>query len=123
MRGVAVPCKTYGIMAAARPVLFVGDPDADPGRQVRAGEAGYVIEPRDADALVNAIRELADDPEHARRLGRNGRAYFQRHHERAVCCRAWTDLLEGLGRKRHAADAVDNADAATSRADRAATST
>lgn len=97
MRGVAVPCKTYGIMAAARPVLFVGGPDADTARQVRAGEAGYVVAHDDPDGLVDAMLQLADDPAHAGRLGRNGRAYFEARAERAVCCRAWTELLESLG--------------------------
>ena len=64
-----------------------------------------MIPPDDPDRLVDAIRELADDPQHARQLGRNGRTRFERHHERAVCCRAWTEMLEGLTRRRRPATA------------------
>lgn len=102
MRGVAVPCKLYGIMAAARPVLFVGPDRADTARQVTAAEAGYVVAPGDAEGLVDGIRALADNPDLARTLGHNGRRFFEGYAERAVCCAAWSELLERLGDKAYA---------------------
>lgn len=94
MAGIAVPCKTYGIMAAGRAMLFVGPDESEIAQQVRAADCGYVIDPTDADALVARIRELADDRETCQRLGANGRAYMLAHHERQVCCDQWTKLLE-----------------------------
>jgi len=96
MQGVAVPCKTYGIMAAARAVLFVGPTDADTARHIRAGEAGFVFAGDDADGLVDAIRRLADDRDEAAAIGRRGRDYFLAHHEQRVCCDQWIALLESL---------------------------
>jgi glycosyltransferase involved in cell wall biosynthesis len=98
MEGVAVPCKTYGIMAAGRPAIFVGPRSADTARHLEAAEAGYIIDTDDAEGLVRAIRELADDAERRRTLGANARQAFIERHERAVGCRQWADLLESLGR-------------------------
>ncbi len=99
MQGTAVPCKTYGIMAAGRPVIFVGPADADTAVQVREADMGFVLDVDDADGLVAAIRKLADDPALVRRLGDNARSRFLEHFEKDVCCRRWADLLEG-----HSAD-------------------
>ncbi len=96
MAGIAVPCKTYGIMAAGRPLLFVGPPESDIARQVTEAECGHVVHPDDPDALVEHIQRMADDTSECERLGTNGRVYMLKHHERAVGCKAWTELIEGL---------------------------
>lgn len=96
MAGVAVPCKTYGIMAAARPILFVGPPDADTAQHIRAGQAGVTLGVDDAAGLAAAIRRMAEDRASAERMGQRGRDYFLQHHERLVCCRQWAELLESL---------------------------
>ena len=96
MQGVAVPCKLYGIMAAARPAIFVGPPDADTAIQINAANAGYVIDINDAQTLVEKIKSLAASPETADQLGQSGREYFLQHHEKEVCCTQWTNLLESL---------------------------
>ncbi len=96
MAGVAVPCKTYGIMAAGRPAIFVGPNDADTARHLRDADAGLVIAPDNPGALVDAIRHLADDDAYRQRLGANARTAFEARHEREVCCEQWRELLEGL---------------------------
>ncbi len=94
MQGTAVPCKTYGIMAAGRPILFVGPADADTAVQVREGDMGYVLDVADADELIRTIRKLADDPELVQHLGRRAHAQFLEHFERTTCCNQWMRLLE-----------------------------
>lgn len=96
MQGVAVPCKTYGIMAAARGVLFVGPREADTAQHLEAGGAGFVFNLDDSQGLVRTIRRLAADREEAAALGRRGRSYFMAHHEKQVCCDRWIELLESL---------------------------
>lgn len=98
MAGVAVPCKLYGIMAASRPALFVGPPEADTARQIVAAECGVVLNVNDADGLVEALRRLAADSQTCRSLGEAGRRYFLAHHEREVCCEKWERLLEQVAR-------------------------
>jgi colanic acid biosynthesis glycosyl transferase WcaI len=91
--GLLVPSKTYSILAAARPVLYLGPADSDVATIVRENACGIVIDPEDADTLVQVIRRLRDDPAEAAAMGGRGRSAavteFDRHHgtglwERAV---------------------------------------
>src|SRR5699024_10937929 len=86
----AMPCRTrfgglepeaLGIVcleaqATGVPVL-VGRSGGAP-ETVRHGETGYVVDPRDPEDIAERVIELLADPEHARDLGRRGRAWVQR---------------------------------------------
>jgi glycosyltransferase involved in cell wall biosynthesis len=65
------PNKVFDYMAAAKPVVLAID---GPIREVveRAG-AGLAVPPGDAQAMAQAVRRLADDPELRRRMGQQGR--------------------------------------------------
>jgi colanic acid biosynthesis glycosyl transferase WcaI len=43
LEGLIVPSKFYGILAAGRPVVFVGDPDGELARIIRATGSGVVV--------------------------------------------------------------------------------
>lgn len=99
--GVAVPGKLYGILAAGRPVLFVGSPACEPAETIAAAGAGLAFQPGQGAELARAIERLRDDPVLRVELGRRGHAHFLAHHERGVCVEAWRRLLEAVaaGRK------------------------
>ncbi|QNN22078.1 glycosyltransferase family 4 protein [Planctomycetales bacterium ZRK34] len=98
MSGTAVPCKLYGIMAAARPTIYLGPADSDTAIDINQSDAGLTLATDDAAGLVAALRKLADDEAERKRLAANARTAFEQHHSRAACCRRWIDLLESLGR-------------------------
>lgn len=58
-------------MASGRPVIATAH--GGPLEIVADGETGLLIEPRNPDALANAIVNLADDPARAAAMGRAGR--------------------------------------------------
>jgi len=43
LEGLIVPSKFYGILAAGRPVVFVGDPDGELARIIREAGCGHVV--------------------------------------------------------------------------------
>ena len=94
--GIAVPGKLYGILAAGRPVLFVGSPRCESAETVVESGAGAVFEPGEGERLAATIRELRADPDTCRRMGQRGREHFLRVHELDVCVEAWRVLLEAL---------------------------
>lgn len=99
MAGVAVPCKTYGIMAAGRAVIHIGPVAGETADHVREAGAGVVIPveaPDAADMLEATIRRLAAAPDEAAAMGRRGREKMQARFDRPVCCGQWTHLLESL---------------------------
>ncbi|MBY0395339.1 MAG: glycosyltransferase WbuB, partial [Thermoleophilia bacterium] len=102
MAGIVVPGKLYGVMAAARPALFVGPAHCETADAIRESGCGETIRLGDAAGLVRAIEELAADPDRARALGERGRRAFLRAHDRDVCCESWSDLIRDLFAARRA---------------------
>lgn len=94
--GVAVPGKLYGILAAGRPVLFVGAERCESADAVRDGAAGFTFGPGDGASLAKAILELRADRELRERLGANARRAFLARYERRVACAQWSRLLAEL---------------------------
>lgn len=90
--GVSVPGKLVGILAAARPVVFVGPRASESFETVVESGAGVAVEP-DGD-VVEPLLRLRGDAALRARMGRDGRAWFERHHSRRVACGAWRELLE-----------------------------
>jgi colanic acid biosynthesis glycosyl transferase WcaI len=75
----SVPSKLVSYMAAGRPVICAAHPTTAVAQIVAESAAGVVTEPGDAAALAQAIEYLASSPAQAERMGRNARAYFERH--------------------------------------------
>lgn len=96
MTGIVVPGKLYGAMASARPVLFVGPEHSETADAIQEAECGRTIRLGDADGLVSAILELADDPELASSMGARAREAFLESYDRQICCESWVNLLEDL---------------------------
>jgi colanic acid biosynthesis glycosyl transferase WcaI len=70
-----VPSKVYSILASGRPVGAVIDRDNDVARIVEEIDCGFRVDPDDPESLAREILRLAEDPDRARRLGRNGREF------------------------------------------------
>ncbi|MBX3355844.1 MAG: glycosyltransferase family 4 protein [Phycisphaeraceae bacterium] len=94
MAGLFVPSKLFGIMAAARPAIFVGNADAENALVLGESGCGWVIAPGDAVGLASLLRELAADPERCRSAGERGRDALALHYSRADGCRQWHELIE-----------------------------
>lgn len=67
--GLAVPSKSYGILAAGRPILYQGSRDGEIARLIEEERIGTVLPIGDAAGLTEAIRDYAANPERARREG------------------------------------------------------
>jgi colanic acid biosynthesis glycosyl transferase WcaI len=91
--GLIVPSKFYGILAVARPVLFVGARDGELARVVREHDIGIAVEVGDAGGLAAAIRALANDRERGRAMGRRGRALYEGRFAPEIAFAAWEKVL------------------------------
>ena len=80
LEGYIVPSKFYGILAAARPVVFIGDPDGELSRVIRTAHCGASVAVGDVGGLVRVLGDLKADPERVEREGLNGyRRYCERY--------------------------------------------
>jgi glycosyltransferase involved in cell wall biosynthesis len=81
-------------MSCARPVILGVDGQAR--AILEEAQAGLVIEPENAGALIDAIRYLAANREAAQALGRNGREYIVRKFSRKETAERYIRVLEEL---------------------------
>ncbi|MGE3821306.1 MAG: glycosyltransferase family 4 protein, partial [Isosphaeraceae bacterium] len=93
MTGIVVPGKLYGVMASARPVVFVGPAHCETADTIRDAGCGLTVRLGDPQKLAEAIVALADDPESARSMGDRGRAAFLQRFEREVCQASWSAAI------------------------------
>lgn len=96
MEGLIVPSKFFGILAVARPGLFVGSPGSEIGRILTESGSGITVSPGDGKALAAAIRDLAAHPDKARQMGHKGRAALLGKYDASTACGQWVTLLETL---------------------------
>ena len=102
--GVMVPSKLFGVLAAARPVLFIGPNESEVSQIIDELDCGSTIPPGNTDELVSRIEELAGHPEGARASGLRGRQGLLREHDAPHRLVAWRSLLERVvGRDRSSA--------------------
>lgn len=71
--------KLFDYMASARPVLFGADIQDNP---IETANAGITFTPEDADAMADAIIQLAGTSSEERwQMGLRGRGYVEEHHD------------------------------------------
>lgn len=93
LEGLIVPSKFYGILAVARPVLFIGAHDGELARLIEAYRCGMVIEPGDVEGLVRAIETLARDRDDAAAMGLRGRELYLHRFAPRHAFAAWERVL------------------------------
>jgi colanic acid biosynthesis glycosyl transferase WcaI len=98
LEGLIVPSKFYGIAAASRPVIAITATDGEIALLVKKYECGLVVEPGNADALVEALAFLSADSKGTVAMGARARAMLDAHFTRHQSLARWRDLLENIFR-------------------------
>lgn len=76
LEGLIVPSKFYGILAAGRPSIVIGDTDGELARIVKREKCGEAVAVFDWDALISAIWHMKLDAEYRQQLGTRARTLF-----------------------------------------------
>jgi colanic acid biosynthesis glycosyl transferase WcaI len=82
LAGLSVPSKTYGILAAGRPIIFVGDTKSSTARIVEDNDCGAIVASGDSARLAQTLIDWASDKERLARLNRAAREAFDKHFDR-----------------------------------------
>ena len=96
LEGLVVPSKYYGVLAAGRPVIYVGGRASDIAREVLDRQCGRVVSPGDAPSLAAAILSLRDCASERARLGSNARNLLDERYTRRAALDRWQGLLAAL---------------------------
>jgi putative colanic acid biosynthesis glycosyltransferase WcaI len=77
--GLVVPSKTYGVLAAGRPVIYQGSSHGEIARLIVEEQIGSVVPPHDPDKLEKTVLEYYQNPD---LVERQGHAAYNLSHSR-----------------------------------------
>ena len=93
LEGLIVPSKLYGILAAGRPAVFIGDLDGEVARVLREHECGIAVAVGDSSRLATELRCMLDSPGTLERVGRNARRLAEQRYTSEHAAANWSHLL------------------------------
>jgi glycosyltransferase involved in cell wall biosynthesis len=93
LEGFIVPSKFYGILAAGRPVVFIGDPTGEIASTIESAQCGLVAKMGDIVALTQGLRSLAADPELREHKSINAYRCYCKYFSAPRAIEHWTELL------------------------------
>jgi glycosyltransferase involved in cell wall biosynthesis len=97
IKGVSVPSKIYGVMAAGKPILGVLEQGSEAQLLIDKSNCGVVVEPKDYKGIVEAIKYFYSlDREQRKQMGLNGRAYLEKYLKRETSINKYRNLLKSI---------------------------
>jgi glycosyltransferase involved in cell wall biosynthesis len=96
LEGLMVPSKFYGIAAAGKPIIVIGDPNGELARLVRLNACGFAIAPGDSEALAATLRRLSETPRTVSEMGTRARQMLDAHFTRRQGLARWRQLFDQL---------------------------
>ena len=96
LEGLIVPSKFYGIAAAGRPVIHIGDPDGEIARILQREQCGWSFCIGEVAPLAQCILGLSQRRHEAAEAGQWARRAFDRQYARSHALENWRTLLESV---------------------------
>lgn len=93
VEATVAPCKFYGILASARPVLLVANPRCDLAQLLLSEQCGLVVAPGEAGALAEQLSALQQDPERVAAMGQRARQLYEQRFGLERSLQAYEALL------------------------------
>ena len=94
--GSSVPSKTWGIMAAGRPILASFDEESELISLIKKIGCGYTSDAGDQKGLYEKIREIYLHKEDCIKMGRIGREYVKSVLSKDRCITEYINVIKGL---------------------------
>ena len=96
LEGLIVPSKIYGILAAGRPALFVGDPAGDVATLIRESDCGVTVPVGQSERLAAVLRGLRDDRQRVTAMGARARTLALSRYSSEHAVAHWLDMLAAV---------------------------
>lgn len=94
-----VPSKFYGVLAAARPTIFIGDPEGEIANVVRDFHCGLSLSPGEVETLVSSVLLLRNSQVNRNMMGNNARYLMETAYSREFGAAVWQSAIGRLVRK------------------------
>lgn len=100
MEGLVYPSKVYGVLAAGRPLVFIGDEDGEIAELIRDRDVGIAVGHGQGAKLAEQIQQLAKDPVRVQNMGNNARRLFDEVYAKPLAIARWKHLLSEVAATR-----------------------
>jgi glycosyltransferase involved in cell wall biosynthesis len=97
LTGLAVPSKTYSILAAGKPILAIGSPESEVANIVRQWDCGWVV--TTSDEIHELLQRLVTSPEEVLRAGSNARKAYLENFTREKAVSHYVKMLNEVLQK------------------------
>ena len=94
MYGLGVPSKTYNILAAGKPILYVGEQGTEIWRTVEENHIGYCFDSDDKSGLIKFLKSL--DPEmlpRLKKMGVSARALVEKKYSKKAVLNKFVEVV------------------------------
>ena len=93
--GIVHPCKIYGAMAVARPILVVGPDPSRAADLLREDQIGWRVAHADVESAVRTVRLIAGaDPDELAAMGQRAQRIVQHRLSKRKLCAAFGEFME-----------------------------
>lgn len=89
------PSKFYGVLAAGRPVIFLGDANSELAELIHGLEVGIILSPDDVQAWPDLVSDLIHDDDRRARMGINAREACLDQFSPRRSLAAWQHVING----------------------------
>ena len=87
------PCKLYGILSAAKPVVLIARPNCYIADYIRDYHIGHLVEPGEPQELARLLSYLSTRPEELRIMGDNALSLYNSHFTFYTAYKRYLSLL------------------------------
>lgn len=95
IKGVSVPSKIYGVMAAGKSIIGVLEKGSEASTLIEHSECGVVVEPHSYRELIRSIETVAQmNRDELDQMGLKGRAYLENHLAKKTAIEKYKQLLQ-----------------------------
>lgn len=96
LEGLIVPSKFYGIAAAGKPTIFIGDKKGEIAQIIEKAECGYSVSRGESEKMAKLLLNLSQNPGINQRLGQNARTVFDQKYNLSNATQKWTKLCNAV---------------------------
>ena len=94
MYGLGVPSKTYNILAAGKPILYIGEKNTEIWRTVEENQIGFCFEPDDKNGILSFLHLLnTGELPKLYDMGRKARLLVERKYSKSVILGKFTEAI------------------------------
>ncbi|MCF6331357.1 MAG: glycosyltransferase family 4 protein [Sulfurimonas sp.] len=94
MYGLGVPSKSYYNMAAAKPLLYIGEDKSEIAMVIKEHKIGWICEPENVAALVVSFEEICKNFSKLEDYGKRARIIVEKYYSKEIILNKYNELFK-----------------------------